>query len=424
MIPNLSRRLQFLTVLLSISFFACSRKSELIIESAKDDLMSATDSNYVSTVTAISKAKDFNFKIVKDKNAKVLSLTEPKQIKSYKTVSSIGGKNAFYIISYKDRGFAIISADKRTPSVLAYSDANGFPTDSVPLGVNMWLYDTRAEIERIRESNVRYEGQDTMLHSSTATNKVRDKKTTVSGTKPLDPPCEDQYFVTGPLLQTEWDQIGGYNNYMDNMACAPYYNNGKAFTGCVATAMAQIIRYHQYPASYNYSIMPASIPSYDTYSAGALEVSRLMHDAAVSVNSESDCNGTGAAKDISDIVNALKNTFGYQSTVKKADFNYQTVLSEIRSNRPVLLSGYSEKDKTWIFFNSYGGGHVWVADGSQEFYVCTEDGSGRDGYLYFHMNWGWGPYSGCNGWFGFNSSNSGNGNYQYKRQMITGIKKP
>ncbi len=38
------------------------------------------------------------------------------------------------------------------------------------------------------------------------------------------------------------------------------------------------------------------------------------------------------------------------------------------------------------------------------------------------MNWGWGGEH--NGWFGLTNVNSGNGNYQYKRQMVIGIKKP
>ncbi len=102
-------------------------------------------------------------------------------------------------------------------------------------------------------------------------------------------------------------------------------------------------------------------------------------------------------------------------------FNYLIVESEIKANRPVILTGYSSKAG-----NSYSGGHCWVADGVHEYINCPEtlpDGStiGGGGYLWFHMNWGWGGQN--NGWFGYASADSGNGNYQYKRDMVYSIYK-
>jgi len=78
------------------------------------------------------------------------------------------------------------------------------------------------------------------------------------------------------------------------------------------------------------------------------------------------------------------------------------------------MTGYTTQTG-WIL-HSYSGGHCWVADGYQESSLCGNM------YLFFHMNWGWGGQH--NGWFGLTNANSGNGNYQYKRQMVIGIKKP
>src|SRR5690606_3185119 len=65
--------------------------------------------------------------------------------------------------------------------------------------------------------------------------------------------CESQPFTTpiliasyGPLLPTTWGQGIGYNNKTEYKACSNY-NNGYAPTGCVATAMSQVLRYYQYP---------------------------------------------------------------------------------------------------------------------------------------------------------------------------------
>ncbi len=78
-----------------------------------------------------------------------------------------------------------------------------------------------------------------------------------------------------------------------------------------------------------------------------------MYNAAVSVNSTYDCSGTGAASEVNDIVNALKNTFGYASTAKKANYDYQTALNELKSSRPVIMTGYTTQTG-WIL-HSYSG---------------------------------------------------------------------
>jgi hypothetical protein len=69
--------------------------------------------------------------------------------------------------------------------------------------------------------------------------------------------------------------------------------------------------------------------------------------------------------------------------------------------------------------------HAWVADGFKETFFCNDPENGFPGatYLFFHMNWGWDD-SRYNGWFGYGTANSGSpgGNYQYKREMVIGIK--
>lgn len=352
-----------------------------------------------------------------------------------KEIQSEDGLPIMRVFNYGNGGFIILAADRRANPVLAYSDETNFPSDTIPAATEAWLYENKLQIEELKSGVKENLNGEILLKKGNYINllsgqvpSVNLKRASTGKVAGFFPPaggCEPTGFEIGPLLQTTWDQIGGYNNLMPDMTCTPFYCNAKAYTGCVATAMAQVMRYHQYPTSYNYGIMPNAVSSYLDFSTGANEISKLMRDAANSVNSQPNCNGTGAASNLNDIPYALENSFGYSVTATAADFNYNTVKSEIQANRPVILSGY--KDKSGFIFHTYDGGHVWVVDGVRGGTSCGEqnpDGTWTGGasYLYFHMNWGWGGSN--NGWFGFASADAGNGsNYQYKRGMVYSIKK-
>lgn len=96
------------------------------------------------------------------------------------------------------------------------------------------------------------------------------------------------------------------------------------------------------------------------------------------------------------------------SIALKADYNYNTVKSNINYNRPVLLSG-----------SNSSGGHMWVCDGYRVYNLYFDDCSGYS-YLHLHMNWGWqnGLY---NGWFNCGNFNPGNTSYNSNKKMIYNI---
>lgn len=349
-----------------------------------------------------------------------------------KEIKGTDGTVVMRIFNYTDGGFIILAADRRANPVLAYSDETSFSSDKVPLATDAWLNDTKLEIDAIKARGT--EGTNVAaillkkakyvnLLSGSMVSPIKTKALGGNVAKPPPPKCEDSDYINGPLLTTNWDQVGGYNNYMPANSCTPYNCNGKAYTGCVATAMAQVMRYHQYPTTFNYSIMPSTVPDYTDVSAGANEISKLMWLAADAVGSNYYCDGTGAAANINAISSTFK-TFGYSTSATSGDFNSSIVLNEIKSNRPVILSGY--RTKTGSIFPIYDGGHVWVVDGAHQVITCPEtlpDGStiGGGGYLWFHMNWGWGGTH--DGWFGYADANSGNGNYQYSREMVYSIHK-
>lgn len=226
------------------------------------------------------------------------------------------------------------------------------------------------------------------------------------------PPDDDQpyycpgehYTVKDPLLNTNWNQTAGYNEYCQNLGCSNTTRNQKAYTGCVATALAQIMKYNQYPNYYNWSDMPNNW--------GSLETSRLMSDIGNKVDMDYGCDSSGANS--SKAKTALAN-YGYNNVIQ-ADYNYNIVQASIAANKPVYLSG----GEYYGFLGLKYKGHAWVADGYQDSYFCTFDDNGHItggyGYLFFHMNWGWG--GAYNGWFGLSNFNPNGHNYNEGRKMI------
>jgi hypothetical protein len=220
----------------------------------------------------------------------------------------------------------------------------------------------------------------------------------------------------GPLLTTEWDQGTPFNSM-----CPP----GKD-AGCAAIAIGQIMAYHRYPnmAGINWTQVGTTV--FDNTSAPI-----LIKDIGDKVNMNYWDIGSWAFP--CDVAGCLR-SYGY--TVERSTHNHERVKTEIfNRQRPVLMVG--GKYNLLVDLLSLIDGHYWVCDGARRvetgqiryFTEWQPNGNGvftpgwysmsfpgvvgGIGYLYFHMNWGWGGSK--DGWFAFNNVNSGNGNYQYAR---------
>jgi len=336
------------------------------------------------------------------------------------------GIPALYIYNYaKDSGFVVISADARLEPICAYVESGKFQADTVPATLVEWFDATVENIEMVRtgaydnSARANYAWWDLLQQTDlSALNEVLKPM-------PIDPPppgCDDGWIVTvrGPLLQTTWGQSCTYNEQCPNSGCNNVcWTNQNTWTGCVATAMSQVLRYWSHPNhfGYNYATMPNA--------QGNGEVQRMMRDAGNSVDMSYGCSSSGAQDYKVD--DALKSTFNFSSAdgpsfLNQSNYNsgsYLTVVSNLNNNWPVILGGYSKRKNVFLgIIHIPQEGHSWVCDGywSSQNYCYS--------YLRFHMNWGWHEAFGgndFNGWYAFNVWNPGTRNFQYARSYIYNI---
>lgn len=277
---------------------------------------------------------------------------------------------AFYVFNYGNDTFVIVSGDDLSYPILGYSFLNGFPS-SVPSNIQTFLSDLAMELDAAIEQRIP-QGEDV----------AQQWEGLMYGT--VSP--KDASDTIGPLLTTQWDQGQYYNSFCP---VDPTTQNHTP-TGCVATAMAQIIKYWQYPVNprgsysyssnygtlginldtvtYNFLIMPNKLNSTSTNDE-VNEVAALLYHCGVTLHMDYDTLGSSANS--ASARAALTNHFGYSANMNIASKSYYSyswnnmLKTELDANRPVLYRGTDPSN----------GGHSFVCDGY----------SGN----YFHFNFGW-----------------------------------
>ena len=319
--------------------------------------------------------------------------------------------NAFYVFDLGGQ-FVMISADTRVLPILAYSTETGFSGDNVPENLGRFLDQYTQQIAYAIQHLSDAECEENV----NAWNQWLSNEVPVMATA----------ATVEPLVQTTWSQ-----SYPYNAQCPedPSGSGGHVVTGCVATAMAQILRYWQYPthgigsrsytanfaylgggygdygvqsvdfsvATYDYSLMPFSLNS-NSPTAQINEVAKLMYHCGVSVNMMYGPSGSGASTH--DAANALNAYFGFSGVTEIHKSNYTDenwialLKGELNSLRPILYSGSGTI------------GHAFVCDG-------------YDNSNYFHFNWGWGGY--YDGYFTLSNLAPGSNNFSIGQAAVVGI---
>ena len=227
-------------------------------------------------------------------------------------ISAEAGFSNLYIYN-ADKGFVVMAADDRVQPVLGYSLTGHFRVKDMPSNVRGWLQGYNEEIQFAIENNAKASSE-TKQQWHDLENDVKAAKATV---------------VVEPLLYTQWDQGDPYYNLCPTAASGG--TTYHAVTGCVATAMAQIMRYWNWPIKGNgsHSYRPSGFSQQsvnfgnttydwanmtDTYDSNSTEaeetaVATLMYHCGVSVDMAYGLEASGAQS--SAIPTALKNYFRY-----------------------------------------------------------------------------------------------------------------
>ena len=273
-------------------------------------------------------------------------------------------KQSFYVINDEEHDrFVIVSSDDRLYKILGYSDNGIFNYETAPIGL----------IDILNS----YDEQYTSVYSDLdKASKGTQKKYT--------------YSLVQPLIQSKWDQTDPYN--IDCPKDIKSTSGKNCVTGCVATAMAQVMNFWKYPESGTgsnsyttstqriYQSMDFSSVHFDwdnmlnEYNSEATEtqksaVATLMHAAGVSVSMDyADVSGAYAI----DMAYALSHFWKYNPNVSYKKKQYysddewnQLILSELSEGHPILYAGQGSS-----------GGHQFILDG------CNENGM-------YHFNFGW-----------------------------------
>lgn len=312
---------------------------------------------------------------------------------------------AFYIYNIgDDKGFVIVSGEDATKTILGYADEGSFITDHLPENVSNWLKFYQSEIEAIRDA------------SAAASAVPAEQVSTIAAGS----------TTVAPLLgNLKWNQTDPFN-----MLCPwDVASSSRTLAGCVAVAMAQIMKYHNWPikgtgthsytdAIYGVQSVDFSKSTYDwsnmqgAYSSASTAqqdtaVAKLVYQCGVGVSMAYSIAGSSST--IAKAYDAFINHFGYDTDIQRFDRPYYSlnewtniIKEDLNNARPVYYSG-----------NSDAGGHAFVCDG-------------YDSNNLFHINWGWGGQS--NGYFELSSLSSANSGvvgampeYAYLQSILTGI---
>lgn len=330
-----------------------------------------------------------------------------------KRVKSVSGEvPAYYVFpNGEGKGFTVVSGDDRLPEVVGYSDKGTYDEENLPSNYVGFMKAYEEMVGQLDNGDSR-------------------ASASIAEAKALRSSGYQQPTVAPLLGSIQWNQMIPYNKM-----CPMYNSTDRSVTGCVATAMAQVMMYYQYPKtlqtdipayvsrtnhlsipqinkgeSYDWDNMLPQYASYEPLNytdAQAAAVAKLLYHCGVACEMD---YGSSSGANVTPAI--LSTYFGYDSDLMQ-DLNRdvftlaewsQIMDKELTAKRPILYSGRSSD-----------GGHEFVCDGS--------DGNGL-----YHINWGWGGYQ--DGYFDVTILNpdkggAGSGNapdgYNQNCSMIVGI---
>lgn len=292
------------------------------------------------------------------------------------------GDAAFHIFNTPN-GFVIVAADDCATPILGYSDeGRPFDLDNAPIQLQGYLQDFVEQIEYGIENNIQPDEataqQWELVRATGRLNNNRDGE------------------AVEPLLTTQWNQDWPFND-----KCPVDIGGDRCLVGCVAVALGQIMKYHNWPykgngyVHYTLPNIPDTISAvFDTTyydwegmpdgwtTSGYESMAQLLADVGKSLFMEYSASSSGAFEDIQTLADVFNYDYFSMQEIKRDHMDDSTwtalIKNEMDNNRPVYYSGYSDPDPT------VATGHGFVCDGYDE--------NGM-----YHFNFGWG--GNCDGYF-------------------------
>jgi len=335
--------------------------------------------------TAMLVAKKFYYEASASKNIEYdkITVSEFFEIKR-------DGNSVYYAFNFDGGGFVIVAADDLFTPIIGYNTEGAYNETDAPCNWQ-WLMSEFADMiafgqQQKMEANPEYLALWQHLIA----------------TEP-SLPCKNREVVVSPLCKAMWNQDSPYNYYAPSDPKGP---GGKAYAGCVATAMSIIMHYWQwpkkgtsshtyYPSNWNcssvYPLQTAHFGDTEYHFEGMLNkitygldnpVALLMYHCGVAVDMMYCYSGSGAYSD--DVPNAIKKYFKYDNSANIYDKEYMSELEWKNMLKTDLNKGYP-------LYNSgcsNAGCHAFVCDG-----YTTDD--------LFHYNFGWG--GAANGYYTVNN---------------------
>ncbi len=296
----------------------------------------------------------------------------PRKMNGHATVTQ---PNYYIFNTTNNKGYVIVSGDDRTTSILGFTDSGSFDPNNIPANMRGWLENYDKQIQALDELGVLGTGFST----------PRPTRNSIS-----------------PLVTSHWDQGAPYwdhcREFMDITEEGDTVGE-LAYTGCVATSMAQIMNYYKFPLTISQPIPSYLVTFYMNEEYGVFETDMLepmyfdwanMKDRYTGAETQAEKDAVawlmlyaGCAAHMQYGLNASSTSDPYIPTALNDYFNYDAKLvyrsdydqaqwedmiyNELVEGRPMIYNGRA----------GTGGGHSFVCDG----YAYGD---------YFHINWGWG----------------------------------
>lgn len=347
---------------------------------------------FVSTSALASPRTFSQAKAIAERKAALLGIKIDKKAAA-KAPSMNGGTTTavspYYVFPFgENKGFAIVSGDDDMPEIVGYADHGTYDANNMPAAMAAFLNNYRATIEAMKQGN-----------ASAIKNIAEAKALRANNTRATT--------AVSPLLgDIKWNQSEPYNNM-----CPKYDDTNLSATGCVATAMAQVMMYWKYPNELKADINEYTTSTHNLTVAGETKGQKYDWENMLPSYYSGNYNQTQAdavAKLMLHCGKAVEMDYGEESGAIVTPghlakyFGYDSDLmldlsrtcftlaewtaiidKELQAKRPILYSGRTTE-----------GGHQFVCDGS--------DGNGL-----YHINWGWGGYQ--DGYFDITILNPGQG---------------